>query len=97
MECSAQFKLHLNRLFLTLMPRQELFYTLRMPKSVNDSSFFSLFYFISDGLLTLSDFASLCRALFRNDQGKAYSINEKHLQDMFDVFDLNEVNLRYYH
>lgn len=43
----------------------------------------------SDGLLALADFASLCRALFRNDQGKAYSISDKHLQEMFDVFDKN--------
>lgn len=47
----------------------------------------------SDGLLALADFASLCRALFRNDQGKAYSISDKHLQEMFDVFDKNGVRL----
>ncbi|XP_046633855.1 nicotinamidase-like [Daphnia pulicaria] len=44
----------------------------------------------SDGLMTLSDFAALCRTLFRNEQGKAYAIEESRLQEMFDVFDRNQ-------
>lgn len=45
----------------------------------------------SDGLMTLSDFAALCRTLFRNEQGKAYAIEDDRLQEMFDVFDRNQV------
>ncbi len=41
--------------------------------------------------MTLSDFAALCRTLFRNEQGKAYAIEESRLQEMFDVFDRNQV------
>jgi hypothetical protein len=47
--------------------------------------------YYSDGLMTLSDFAALCRTLFRNEQGKAYAIEESRLQEMFDVFDGNQV------
>lgn len=41
--------------------------------------------------MTLSDFAALCRTLFRNEQGKAYAIEDSRLQEMFDVFDHNQV------
>jgi hypothetical protein len=41
--------------------------------------------------MTLSDFAALGRTLFRNEQGKAYAIEESRLQEMFDVFDRNQV------
>lgn len=41
--------------------------------------------------MTLSDFAALCRTLFRNEQGKAYAIEDCRLQEMFDVFDRNQV------
>ncbi|XP_032799639.1 uncharacterized protein LOC116936568 [Daphnia magna] len=44
----------------------------------------------NDGLMTLSDFAALCRTLFRNEQGKAYAIEDCRLQEMFDVFDRNQ-------
>lgn len=42
-------------------------------------------------MLTLNDFSTLTRALFRNDQGKAYPVEETQLKEMFDVFDLNQV------
>ena len=42
--------------------------------------------------MTLSDFGALCRTLFRNEQGKAYAIENKRLREMFDVFDQNKVS-----
>lgn len=45
----------------------------------------------SDGLMTVADFGALCRTLFRNEQGKAYVIDDTRLQEMFDVFDRNQV------
>lgn len=54
--------------------------------------FFLLLLLSSDGLMTLADFAALCRTLFRNEQGKAYAIEESRIQEMFDVFDQNQVN-----
>lgn len=44
----------------------------------------------SDGLMTLVDFAALCRTLFRNERGKAYAVEDQRLQEMFDVFDRNQ-------
>jgi len=46
-----------------------------------------------DGLMTPADFAMLCRTLFRNPHGKAYSIEKAVLEDMFNVFDANQVNV----
>jgi len=43
-----------------------------------------------DGLMTPADFAMLCRTLFRNPHGKAYSIEKAVLEDMFNVFDANQ-------
>jgi hypothetical protein len=45
----------------------------------------------SDGHLNLNEFRSVCRALFRNDKGKIYSMEEKKLQDILSVFDRNKV------
>jgi len=42
--------------------------------------------------MTLVDFAALCRTLFRNERGKAYAVEDQRLQDMFDVFDRNQVS-----
>ena len=47
--------------------------------------------------MTLSDFGALCRTLFRNEQGKAYAIENKRLREMFDVFDQNKVSFFYYY
>ena len=41
--------------------------------------------------MTLVDFAALCRTLFRNERGKAYAVEDQRLQEMFDVFDRNQV------
>jgi len=44
----------------------------------------------SDGLMTFTDFGTLCRTLFRNQLGKAYVIEDKTVEDMFNVFDVNQ-------
>lgn len=54
-------------------------------------SFFVVVATYSDGLMTVADFGALCRTLFRNEQGKAYVIDDTRLQEMFDVFDRNQV------
>lgn len=41
--------------------------------------------------MTVADFGALCRTLFRNEQGKAYVIDDTQVQEMFDVFDRNKV------
>ncbi|PNF27305.1 Nicotinamidase [Cryptotermes secundus] len=40
-----------------------------------------------DGYLNLNEFHTICRALFRNDKGKIYSLEPKKLQDILSVFD----------
>lgn len=45
----------------------------------------------SDGYLNLNEFHTICRALFRNDKGKIYSMEPKKLQDILSVFDRNKV------
>lgn len=42
-----------------------------------------------DDLLSLDEFALICRALFRNDKGHIYVVPDAHLQQMFAVFDRN--------
>lgn len=49
---------------------------------------FSLF---SDGILDKTEFTSICRALFRNDRGHIYNIEEKQIDEIFTIFDLNKV------
>ena len=41
--------------------------------------------------MTFTDFGTLCRTLFRNQLGKAYVIEDKTVEDMFNVFDVNQV------
>ncbi|XP_063224026.1 uncharacterized protein LOC134531913 [Bacillus rossius redtenbacheri] len=43
-----------------------------------------------DGFLNLKEFTCLCRALFRNDKGKIYTVEPKRINDMFQVFDKNQ-------
>lgn len=48
------------------------------------------FAFHSDGLLSLAEFAVICRALFRNDKGHIYAVPDDQLEQIFSVFDKNE-------
>lgn len=45
--------------------------------------------YYSDDLLSLSEFALICRALFRNDKGHIYVVPQERLEEMFTVFDKN--------
>lgn len=42
-----------------------------------------------DGKLDLEEFRLICRALFRNDKGKIYTLEQSRLQEIFKVFDAN--------
>ncbi|XP_022914874.1 nicotinamidase isoform X2 [Onthophagus taurus] len=42
---------------------------------------------MSDGKLDLDEFRLICKALFRNDKGKIYSLEENKLKEIFDIFD----------
>lgn len=46
-----------------------------------------------DGYLNLSEFNAICKALFRNDKGKIYSLKDSELEETFAVFDLNQDGL----
>lgn len=48
-----------------------------------------LIKYISDGQLNLEEFRLLTCALFRNDKGKIYHLDEEKLQEIFNVFDSN--------
>lgn len=41
-----------------------------------------------DGFLSLLEFELICRALFRNDRGKVYELEEQQLKEIFAVFDI---------
>ncbi|XP_018322686.1 uncharacterized protein LOC108735281 isoform X4 [Agrilus planipennis] len=43
-----------------------------------------------DEMLDIDEFRCICRALFRNDKGKIYSLSEMQLREIFEVFDKNE-------
>ncbi|KAL6420454.1 hypothetical protein ACFW04_014446 [Cataglyphis niger] len=40
-----------------------------------------------DGLLSISEFDLICRALFRNDRGKIYGLEEDQLREVYSIFD----------
>ncbi|XP_001601712.1 nicotinamidase [Nasonia vitripennis] len=40
-----------------------------------------------DGFLSIVEFELICKALFRNDRGKVYALEEDRLRDIFGVFD----------
>ncbi|XP_011146024.1 uncharacterized protein LOC105187116 isoform X2 [Harpegnathos saltator] len=41
-----------------------------------------------DGFLSISEFQLICRALFRNDRGKIYGLEEEQLREVYSIFDL---------
>ena len=50
---------------------------------------FSAFDKDKDGFLNIDEFDLLCKALFRNDSGKVYNLEEDKLKEIFDVFDVD--------
>ena len=48
---------------------------------------FSAFDKDQDGFLSVAEFELICKALFRNDRGKVYALEEDRLKDIFQVFD----------
>lgn len=42
-----------------------------------------------DGFLSVSEFKLICCALFRNNLGKVYTLEEDQLQEIYSIFDLN--------
>lgn len=42
-----------------------------------------------DGKLDFEEFCIICQALFQNDKGEAYTLDEKRLKEIFKVFDQN--------
>lgn len=46
--------------------------------------------YFSDGKLDLDEFRLICKALFRNDRGKIYGLEEPRLKEVFDTFDVNQ-------
>lgn len=45
-----------------------------------------------DGFLSFDEFGCVCKALFRNDDGIIYSLEENELKEVFEIFDLNRDN-----
>lgn len=46
-----------------------------------------------DGYLSLQEFELICRALFRNDTGKVYGLENNQLQEIFNIFDTKKDGL----
>lgn len=44
----------------------------------------------SDNRLDLDEFRLICKALFRNDRGKIYGLEERRLKEVFETFDVND-------
>ncbi|CAK9821764.1 Exosome complex component RRP4 [Anthophora retusa] len=55
----------------------------------NMDACFTAFDKDEDGYLSIREFEFICRALFRNDRGKVYNVEENQLKEMYSVFDLN--------
>ncbi|KAL1138805.1 hypothetical protein AAG570_008867 [Ranatra chinensis] len=43
----------------------------------------------SDGYLSIPEFDCICRALFRNDFGKIYGLEEERMKEVFEIFDID--------
>lgn len=48
-----------------------------------------MFLYFSDGKLDVEEFKLISRALFRNDKGKIYSLEDSKIREIFTVFDKN--------
>ncbi|XP_015177346.1 PREDICTED: uncharacterized protein LOC107066855 [Polistes dominula] len=59
------------------------------PKWTNMDACFTAFDKDEDGFLSLSEFKLICCALFRNNLGNIYTLEEKQLQEIYSIFDLN--------
>ncbi|KAK3875685.1 hypothetical protein Pcinc_019459 [Petrolisthes cinctipes] len=46
-----------------------------------------------DGFLSQQEFSALCRALFRNERGKPYPVDNSMLTTIFSIFDTNKDNV----
>lgn len=55
----------------------------------NMDACFTAFDKDGDGYLSITEFEFICRALFRNDRGKIYNVEENQLKEIYSVFDLN--------
>ncbi|XP_012152326.1 nicotinamide amidase [Megachile rotundata] len=55
----------------------------------NMDACFTAFDKDADGYLSLTEFELICRALFRNDRGKVYNLEENQLKEIYSIFDLN--------
>ncbi|XKL62835.1 hypothetical protein PGB90_002668 [Kerria lacca] len=43
-----------------------------------------------DGFLNFEEFSCVCKALFRNDDGIIYRMEDSEMKDIFEIFDLNQ-------
>lgn len=59
------------------------------PKHLAMDACFTAFDKDGDDKLSITEFALICRALFRNDKGHIYDVPEDRLEQMFKVFDKN--------
>ncbi|KAF3430782.1 hypothetical protein E2986_00348 [Frieseomelitta varia] len=55
----------------------------------NMDACFTAFDKDGDGYLSIMEFEFICRALFRNDRGKVYNVDESQLKEIYSIFDLN--------
>ncbi|XP_034948815.1 uncharacterized protein Naam [Chelonus insularis] len=65
--------------------REEKCFIMSLP--VDMDACFTAFDRDADGFLSIDEFELICRALFRNDRGKVYNIEENQLKEIFDIFD----------
>ena len=49
---------------------------------------FSAFDKDGDGFLSIKEFELICRALFRNDRGKIYNLEDRQLVEIYNIFDI---------
>uniref|UniRef100_T1JPC2 nicotinamidase n=1 Tax=Strigamia maritima TaxID=126957 RepID=T1JPC2_STRMM len=49
-----------------------------------------VFFFNSDSFLNFKEFQALTRALFCNEDGKPYKVDDKRVEEMFAIFDTNK-------
>ncbi|KAL2726665.1 uncharacterized protein V1478_006943 [Vespula squamosa] len=82
----AQCNMKLSDTSITYAYEESMKYKL---KWTNMDACFTAFDKDEDGFLSVSEFKLICCALFRNNLGKVYTLEEDQLQEIYSIFDLN--------
>ncbi|XP_031844342.1 nicotinamide amidase [Nomia melanderi] len=80
----AQCNMHLTDTSVTYAYEESMKYKVN---DLNMDACFTAFDKDEDGYLSTTEFELICRALFRNDRGKVYTLEKNQLHEIYSIFD----------